>query len=70
MGPAVKIYCEDTEIPVSAFRSPVRFSVVFQAVIRLPSGEYFSIRPVFAYATNTEPSAAVATEDGGEEGTL
>ena len=56
--------CPATANPVIEWESPADFSVAFQEVIHAPSEEYFSMRPVFAYATNTEPSCAVAMADG------
>ena len=63
-APAVNTNCPATANPVIACESPAAFSAAFQEVIHKPSEEYFSMRPVFAYATNTEPSCAVAMADG------
>src|SRR5690348_2322502 len=60
----VKTYCPPTANPVSVLFVADSFPTATQAVIQDPSDEYFSIRPVFGYATNAVPSGMAATSKG------
>ncbi len=60
----VKTYCPATANPVIAPELAGPLSTAIHDVIQEPSDEYFSMRPVFGYATNAEPSCATATARG------
>src|SRR5260370_1461720 len=60
----VNTCCPPTANPVIALGVAASLSAAIHELIQAPSGEYFSMRPVFGYATKAEPSCVAATASG------